>query len=141
MNVDLAQELLNELGSSLEKLEGQHAALFQFLKDKGVIADDEFARYLAEAGNTSGVRWRAARLRLDSLISNERQKMEKGQEEERREQNRHQNNQTQAPPVQNQTEVKTKGDGLGANVAPPQSGGSKSTGAAEDAGAGPAKTA
>ena len=70
MNVDLAQELLNELGSSLEKLETQHAALFQFLKDKGMLTDDQFAPYLAQAGKASSVRWRAAHIRLESLFQN-----------------------------------------------------------------------
>jgi predicted enzyme related to lactoylglutathione lyase len=74
MNVDLAQELLNELGSSLENLETQHAALFQFLKDNGMLTGDQFASYLAQAGKASSVRWRAAHIRLESLSRNERQK-------------------------------------------------------------------
>ena len=40
MNVHLAEELLNELGSSLEALETQNAALFQFLKDKSIVTDE-----------------------------------------------------------------------------------------------------
>ena len=50
MNVDLAQELLNELGSSLESLETQHAALLQFLKDNGTVTDEQFDPYLTQAG-------------------------------------------------------------------------------------------
>ena len=65
MNADLARELLNELGSSLENLETQQAAILQFLKDSGTLTDDQFAPYLTQAGKASGVRWRAARLRLD----------------------------------------------------------------------------
>jgi hypothetical protein len=61
MNVHLAQELLNELGSSLENLEAQQSALLQFLKEKGVVTDDQLAPYLNQAGNASNVRWRAAR--------------------------------------------------------------------------------
>lgn len=81
MNVDLAQELLNELGSSLAKLETQFAALSQFLKDNGTITDDKFAPYLAEADKASSVRWRAAHIRLGSLFRNERQREEKLREE------------------------------------------------------------
>lgn len=84
MKVELAQELLNELGSSIEKLETQNAALLQFLKDKGVVAEAEFAPYLEQAGKASSVRWRAARVRLEYLISGEQQAEEKAAEKERR---------------------------------------------------------
>lgn len=68
MDVHVAQELLNELGSAIENLETQQNALFQFLKDKGIVADDDIARYLTEAGDASNIRWRAARVRLEHLI-------------------------------------------------------------------------
>jgi hypothetical protein len=84
MNVDLAQELLNELGSSLQDMETQHAALLQFLKDNGMLTDDQFAPYLAQAAKASAVRWRAARVRLESVLSAERQKEEKREEDEKR---------------------------------------------------------
>ena len=83
MNVELAQELLNELGSSLESLETQHAALLQFLKDKGIVAEAEFTPYLEQAGRASSVRWRAARVRLERLFSAETLKEEKAAEKER----------------------------------------------------------
>lgn len=83
MNVEFLRELLSALGSSLEKAEAQQAALLQFMKDKGLVADEEFAPYLAEAEKTSGVRWRATRVRLDSLIANEKKKEERAQEEDK----------------------------------------------------------
>jgi len=73
MDVDLAQELLNEMGSSLQNLETQHAALLQFLKDDGIVTDERLAPYLTQAGHASSVRWRAARIRLERLISTEKQ--------------------------------------------------------------------
>jgi hypothetical protein len=76
MNVDLAQELLNELGSSLENLETQQAALLQFLKDEGIVTDDQLVRYLDQASKASNVRWRAARVRLERLFSTEKEKEE-----------------------------------------------------------------
>lgn len=76
MNVDLAQELLNELGASLEDLETQHAALFHFLKDKGILTDDQIAPYLEQAAKVSGVRWRAAHIRLESFFRTERKNEE-----------------------------------------------------------------
>jgi uncharacterized protein YdaU (DUF1376 family) len=82
MNVDLAQELLNELGSSLEDLETQHGALLQFLKDNGIVTDDQLAPYLTQAGNTSNVRWRATRVRLARLFSTEKEREEQRAEKE-----------------------------------------------------------
>src|ERR1700683_3875219 len=71
MEVDetIAQEILHELFSSLEALETQSAALFQLAKDKGWASDQELAPYLKQAGNASNVRWRAARVRIDYLLS------------------------------------------------------------------------
>jgi hypothetical protein len=74
MNVDLAKELLNELGSPLENLEAQQAALLQFLKDAGIVTEDQLAPYLTQSGKASNVRWRAARIRLERLFSAEEQR-------------------------------------------------------------------
>ena len=69
MDAQFAQELLNELASAMEDLETQQAALLRFLKDKGIVAEDEMRRYLTEAGDASNIRWRAARVRLEHLIT------------------------------------------------------------------------
>jgi hypothetical protein len=84
MDVHLGQELLDELGSSLENLETQQSALLQFLKEKGIVTDEQLAPYLTQAGNASNVRWRAARLRLERLLSGaqqEEQEARKGRED------------------------------------------------------------
>jgi hypothetical protein len=83
MNADLAQELLNELGSSLEELETQQVALLQFLKDDGIVTDEQFAPYLTQASHASSVKWRAARIRLERLFSTEKQKEEQLAEKEK----------------------------------------------------------
>jgi len=62
-------ELLSELFSALEDLETQSAGILQFLKDKGLASDEELAPYLEAAARASDVRWRAARLRMDVLLS------------------------------------------------------------------------
>jgi len=69
MGAHMAQELLNELGSALENLETRQAALLRFLKDQGIVTDEQLAPYLNEAGNASSVRWRAAHVRLEHLFS------------------------------------------------------------------------
>jgi hypothetical protein len=65
----IAQEILDELFSSLEALETQSAALLQFVKAKGLASEQELAPYLEQAGNASNIRWRAARVRIDHLLS------------------------------------------------------------------------
>jgi hypothetical protein len=113
MNADLAHELLNELGSSLENLETQQAALLQFLKHEGIVTDDQLAPYLTQAGNASNVRWRAARVRLERLISTAKEK-----EEKRAEKEQHPAGAAQAP-IQNGEKETSKND-EGSGEATPQ---------------------
>ncbi len=112
MNVDLAQELLNELGSALENVETHQTALLQFLKGNGILSDDQFATYLAQAGKASSVRWRAARIRLESLFSAERQKEEKLEVIEQ-----HQAGSGQSSLQDHEREAKTTNDEGSANAA------------------------
>jgi hypothetical protein len=63
------KEILDELFSLLESLETQSLALTQFLKDQGIATDEKLAPYLDRAGNTSSVKWRAARARMQYLLS------------------------------------------------------------------------
>ncbi len=63
MDEKIVQEVLHSLFSSLEALDTQSTAVLQFLKDKGLVNDEEFKPYLEQAGNASGVRWLAARVR------------------------------------------------------------------------------
>ena len=63
------QQLLDEMLSSLEDLETKAGATLQYLKDKGHATDKDLIPYLEQAGNASNVRWRAARLRMMSLLT------------------------------------------------------------------------
>jgi hypothetical protein len=64
----IARLILDELFSSIEILETQTAALLQFLKDRGA-SDEQLAPYLEQAGKASSIKRRAARVRIDHLIS------------------------------------------------------------------------
>jgi hypothetical protein len=69
MDRKIAEEFLDELFSSLEAQETQSAAVLQFLKDHGNATDEQLAPYMEQASKASNVRWRAARLRLMSLLT------------------------------------------------------------------------
>jgi hypothetical protein len=68
-NPEPFKDILNELFSLLESLETQSLALTQFLKDQGIATDEKLAPYLDRAGNASSVKWRAARARMQYLLS------------------------------------------------------------------------
>ncbi|MGD0890738.1 MAG: hypothetical protein ABR923_04320 [Terracidiphilus sp.] len=145
MNADLAQEMLNELGSSLENLETQQAALLQFLKDNGKVTDDQLAPYLAQAGKASSVRWRAAHIRLDRLISTEKQKEEQLAEKEQHKagaakapsQDQAKDTKTEPPPAPDPgKEAKSKDDEAKGEAAPQHEAAATNAGA-ESAGAQP----
>jgi hypothetical protein len=69
MDEKLAQQVFEELLPSLEALDTKCAAILQFLKSKKIASDDELAPYFAQAENASSVRWRAARVRINHLLS------------------------------------------------------------------------
>jgi uncharacterized protein YdaU (DUF1376 family) len=69
MDEKIVDEILNDLYSSLEDAETQSTAVLLFLKDQGIATDEKLAPYLEQAGRASDVRWRAARVRMASLLS------------------------------------------------------------------------
>jgi len=69
MDENLSRQILDDLLPSLEALDTKASALLQLLKDKGIATPEEITDYLDKAGNASNVRWRAARVRLDYLLS------------------------------------------------------------------------
>lgn len=69
MTNETALEIFDHLFSLLEAQETQSAAILQLIKDKGIASDSELAPYLDQAGNASSVRWRAARVRINYLLS------------------------------------------------------------------------
>src|ERR1700685_2108889 len=69
MDENISRQILDDLLPSLEALDTKASALLQLLKDKGIATPEEMAAYLDRAANASNVRWRAARVRLDYLLS------------------------------------------------------------------------
>jgi hypothetical protein len=107
VNENIMQEIVHELFSSLEALETQSAAILQFLKDKGVVDKQELAPYLEQAGNASSVRWRAARVRIDYLISSAAEAEERDKKESSKPKEESQESSTK---TDGQTSVKNEGD-------------------------------
>jgi len=66
---DSLKEVLTELFTLLEAQETSSAAVLQLLKDEGIASDEKLATYLDQAGNASSVKWRAARMRMEYLLT------------------------------------------------------------------------
>jgi len=84
-NPEPIKEILDELFSLLESLETQSLALTQFLKDQGIATDEKLAPYLDRAGNASSVKWRAARARMQYLLSPVAKKTDDGAKDKNKE--------------------------------------------------------
>ena len=66
---DTLKEVLSELFALLEAQETNSAALLQLLKDQGIASDEKLSTYLDQAGRASNVKWRAARMRMEYLLT------------------------------------------------------------------------
>jgi hypothetical protein len=69
MDAATAKQIFDELFSSLEDVETKCMGLLEFLRGKGLATDKELAPYLEGAGRASSVRWLAARVRMEYLLS------------------------------------------------------------------------
>ena len=63
------KEILGELFAVLEAQETHSVAVLQFLKDQGIATDEKLAPYLEQAGRASNVKWLAARMRMEHLLT------------------------------------------------------------------------
>jgi hypothetical protein len=97
-NPEPIKEILDELFSLLETLETQSLALTQFLKDQGIATDEKLAPYLDRAGNASSVKWRAARARMQYLLSPVAKKSDDKEKDKNKEPEKPS---TEKPPTQN----------------------------------------
>src|SRR5258706_12240838 len=66
---DTLKEVLSELFALLEAQETNSAALLQLLKDQGIASDEKLSTYLDQAGRPSNVKCRAARMRMEYLLT------------------------------------------------------------------------
>jgi len=69
MDSVIIDEILEELSSTLQKVESQSAAVLELIKDKGIVREEELAPYLERASAASSVRSRAMRVRLAALLA------------------------------------------------------------------------
>jgi hypothetical protein len=69
MQPDALKEVLSELFALLETQETNSAAVLQLLKDQGITSDEKLSTYLDQAGRASNVKWRAARMRMEYLLT------------------------------------------------------------------------
>jgi hypothetical protein len=69
MDSVIIDEILEELSSTLQKVESQSAAVLELIKDKGIVREEELAPYLQRASAASSVRSRAMRVRLAALLA------------------------------------------------------------------------
>jgi len=91
MDTNVMQQVLDELFPALEALEAQSGAIMEFLKERGIASENDLAPFVERAANASNVRWRAARLRIDHLLSGAA-KAEEASEKKAREENEEQKN-------------------------------------------------
>jgi hypothetical protein len=69
MDEEIVDQILDDLYSSFEDAETQSTAILLFLKDQGIATEEKLAPYFEQAGRASDVRWRAARVRMASLLA------------------------------------------------------------------------
>ncbi len=76
MNSEIADEILEELAATFQKLETQSAALLEFVKERGIAKEGDLAPYMERAAAASAVRWRATRVRMAHLFASAEKKAE-----------------------------------------------------------------
>lgn len=69
MDEKIVEQILDDLYSSFEDAETQSTGILLFLKDQGIATEEKLAPYFEQAGRASDVRWRAARVRMASLLA------------------------------------------------------------------------
>ncbi len=82
MDAKVIDEILDAILPPLEAAESQTTALTRFLRERGILTDDDFARFQEEAANAAEIRGRALRLRMHSLVTSVLEEIERTQKRE-----------------------------------------------------------
>jgi len=69
MDANPVEQALKELLPYLEDMETRSQAILQLLRDRERVSDEQLAPYLEQASRISNVKWRAARVRMEHLLS------------------------------------------------------------------------
>lgn len=85
MDSKIVDEIMEELSSTMERIETQSTAILEFIKEKGIAKDEELAPYLERAATASSVRWRATRVRLEHLFAGLEKSEQKAEEKKKSE--------------------------------------------------------
>ena len=80
-NVDPIKQLFDDLFTLLEAQETQTIAVMELLREAGIASEEKMKPYLERAGNAASVKWRAARVRMEYLLT----PVQKKKEEEKKE--------------------------------------------------------
>ncbi len=101
---DTLKEILSELFALLEAQETTSAALLQLLKDQGIASDEKLSTYLDQAGRASNVKWRAARMRMEYLLTPIQKETADKDKSKQAESKEAQSKEAQSPEVANKAE-------------------------------------
>jgi hypothetical protein len=84
-NIDPIKQLFDDLFTLLEAQETQTIAVMELLRDAGIASEEKMKPYLERAGNAASVKWRAARVRMEYLLTPVQKKKEGEKAEEGKE--------------------------------------------------------
>src|SRR6266478_4637704 len=101
---DTLKEVLNELFALLGAQKTNSAALLQLLKDQGIASDEKLSTYLDQAGRASNVKWRAARMRMEYLLTPIQKETADKDKSKQAESKEAQSKEAQSPEVANKAE-------------------------------------
>jgi hypothetical protein len=69
IKVEVLKEIFDQMFTLLESLETQSMAALAYLKEEGRATDKKLRPHMEQAANASSVKWRAARVRMEYLLT------------------------------------------------------------------------
>lgn len=74
------KEILDDLIPAMEAVEAQSTAVLRFLKENGIASEEQLRPYLEQGADTSNVKWRAVRVRMERLLNSAMEAVQKASE-------------------------------------------------------------